>query len=352
MQFISILQVNRGICLAAICGFLLLAATEGSEPVRVVYISRFVHRGYAQNRAMTPDPSISLLPIPMPGHHQLADGADVNILNRYMRIYFPRSYGALVGNHDMVVMFEAPCGLSGLSKVQFDPKWMSWMVRGIAEDGLSVLMMGGDACWGGGQEGSAFYKSWGETILDEVLPFDSLVGTNPATAASNRPSFVDPEHPLNVLPWEGAGPVELLNKVLTRQGATLIAQAIGDGGIYPWISAWRYGQGKVVGETQIHWSKETTNVMFDRWEWYPDFIVYLMYFGVDKPIPEDILLVHDLRVRIREYTLRISLLVSLLEFVEDFGANIVSLYGDLDLIQERYSEAGELYRSDDYQGTA
>ena len=73
---------------------------------------------------------------------------------------------------------------------------MEELVRGIREDGFSLIMMGGDACWGGGQEGAAFYKSWGETILDEVLPFESLGGTNPSVAAFNAPKFLDPEHPL------------------------------------------------------------------------------------------------------------------------------------------------------------
>ncbi|MBU7004502.1 MAG: hypothetical protein HXS50_02960, partial [Theionarchaea archaeon] len=282
---------------------------EGSELVDIVYISRVASGGYVQNRVMTPDPSIRILPVPMPGHHQLADGANIDILNRYMRIYFPRNYESLVGGHDMVVMFEAPCGLSGASKVQFDPKWMSWMVRGIREDGFSLIMMGGDACWGGGQEGAAFYKSWGETILDEVLPFESLGGTNPSVAAFNNPQFIDPEHPLNVLPWEDSGPVELLNKVLPRPGATLVAKAVGGGEEYPWIATWRYGTGKVVGETQIHWSKGTMNLMFNNWEWYPDFVVYLLYFGVDKPVPDDIMLVHKLRTQMATYALRISLLV-------------------------------------------
>ena len=128
-----------------LCAVLILIAVFFSSPalgvddadqVRVIYLSRFAQRGYSQNRAMTPDPSIRLQSVPMPGHHQLADGADIDVLNRFMRIYFPRNYAALVEGNDLVVMFEAPCGLAGMSKVQFDPRWMQWLVKGMRDDGL------------------------------------------------------------------------------------------------------------------------------------------------------------------------------------------------------------------------
>lgn len=340
---------------ALLAAILLMApalATDDREQIDVIYISRFASRGFERNRVMTPDPSVRILPVPMPGHHQLADGADINVLNRYMRIYFPRNYDSLVSGSDLVVFFEAPCGLSGMAEVQFDPKWMSWLIAGVEKGGLSLMMMGGDACWGGGQEGSAFYKSWGETMLDRVLPFTSLEGTNPPTAAFNRPRFLDPEHPLNRLPWGDSSPVELLNKVQPKSGATMVAVAEGRQETYPWIAYWDLGMGRVVGETQIHWSKETVNVMFDRWEWYPDFTIYLTYFAVEKAIPDEIALVHKLRGQFGVYALRISLLVSLLEFVEDFGANTVSLYHDLDSILARQAEAEEHYRRGEYQVTS
>jgi hypothetical protein len=92
--------------------------------------------------------------------------------------------------------------------------------------------------------------------------------------------------------------------------------------------------------------------MFDRWEWFNDFVIYLMYFSVDKAVPEDMELVHRLRDQIGTYVLRISLLVSLLEFVEDFGANTATLYDEFEALHQRQKDAEEFYRQGEYQATA
>ena len=76
------------------------------------------------------------------------------------------------------------------------------------------------------------------------------------------------------------------------------------------------------------------------------------FSDVEKSIPDDITLVHKLRGQVGVYALRVSLLVSLLEFVEDFGANTVSLYDDLDSILAEQAEAEERYRMGEYHLTA
>ncbi len=345
----------RDICLIGILVILSSAnafgSFEGDSPIDVFYLSRHAASGYAKNRVMTPDPSIRVDPVPMPGHHLLKRGKDIDMLARIMRIYFPRNYQQLVQERDLIVMFEAPCGMEGMSNAQFDPTWMSWLVDGVREEGLSLIMMGGDGCWGGGPEGTTVYRSWGETILDRILPFKSLGGTNPPRAAYNVPEFLDPGHPLNRLPWAEAGPVEVLNKVEPKPGANLIAQAVGRRSTYPWIASWRQGEGNVVGETQIFWSKGTSDIMFNEWEWYNDFVIYLMYFGVGKSLPDDLELVHMLRGKFTTYMIRISLLVSQLEFIEDFGVNTVPLYDDLEAIRQREDKAREYYRKGEYDST-
>jgi hypothetical protein len=211
-------------------------------------------------------------------------------------------------------------------------------------------MWGGDASWGGGGEG--FYKNWGETVLDPILPFEGLGGYYPDYAANNRPHFIDPEHPLARLPWKQAGPVELLNKVETKQGATLVADALGVGANYPWIAWWESGKGRVVGETQVFGSYGTTNVMSTDWRWYQDFLIYLVYFASRKPIPEDVYRVHRLREEINIHTDKNLLLISLLEFIEKFGASTVQLYEELEELNAVELVAEEHYRRDEYDRVA
>ncbi len=344
---------GRGVgSLLLLCLFLAAVRVQAAgDPlvIDVLYISRALFQGIKTNPMLAPDPSISILSVPMPGHTQLGTlGEDVNVLNRYMRIYMPRNYEQLTQERDTVVMFEAPLGIAEYPNVYFDARWISWFSKGIQEEGMSLLMMGGDASWGGGWEGPAFYKSWGDTILDAVLPFECLGGTNPTAAGLQRPHFIDPAHPLARLPWKEARYVEVLNKVEKKEGATLIAEAVGRDVQYPWIAAWEVGKGRSVGETQIFGSKDTSNYMLFEWEWYQDFVIFLTYLTAGKPIPADIYRAHRMREEINLHLQKNALLVSLLEFIEKYGANTAKLYAEMDAINQRAKEAEEYYRMDDY----
>jgi hypothetical protein len=88
--------------------------------------------------------------------------------------------------------------------------------------------------------------------------------------------------------------------------------------------------------------------MLREWPWFYDFVIYLMYFGADKSVPADLVQAHRLRQRLLSHTGRVSLLASLLEFVDAFGANTVNLYTDLDEIEAREREAEDSFRRDDY----
>lgn len=80
-----------------------------------------------------------------------------------------------------------------------------------------------------------------------------------------------------------------------------------------------------------------------EWDWYPDFLIYLAYFAADKEIPADLYRTHRLREEINTRIAKASMLVSLLEFVERFGANTAGLYRELDTVEEVEGQAEELY---------
>jgi len=331
----------------------LQASYPAGEPqiIDLLYISRGLAQGSVIHKIVGADPSIDLLGVPMPGHYSIGDlGKDPDLMNRAMRMYMPRSYQQLMSERDMVILHEAPCGSLAYPQVYFDAKWISWFVKAVQEDGMPLSMWGGDASWGGHGEGS--YVSWGETMLDVILPFESLEGYNPPQAAFQLPRFIDPDHPLARLPWKEAGPVELLNKVKVKVGATLVAEAVGPGKQFPWIAWWISGKGKVVGETQVFGSMGTTNRMLQQWRWYQDFLIYLVYFGADKPIPQDIYRAHRIREEINTHMEKASTLTCLIEFVEKFGASASRLYADLDAINQKEKEAEEFYRLDDYDSAA
>jgi hypothetical protein len=321
--------------------------------IDVLLIDRALFQGWSFDRMLSADPSISVQGVPMPGHYTIAGGEDPDYMNRVMRLYMPRSYDYMRETADMVLLREASCGSYDYPDVYFDAKWMVWFVRAVQEEGMSFGMWGGDACWGGLGDGN--YKSWGDTIIDQILPFESLGGYNPTRPAFNLPSFVDPEHELARLPWKYAGHVELLNKVRPKLGSTLVAQAIRTDATYPWIAWWESGEGRVVGETQVFGSAgggTSTMYMYNEWEWYQDFVIYLVYFGTGKPIPGDILRAHRLREEINTHLSKSSLVISLFDFVEKFGASTVSIFNELEEIDQLRLKAEEFYRTDDYDSAS
>ena len=319
--------------------------------IDIIMIDRGLFQGGIYDRVIGADPSISVLGVPMPGHYSIGVlMQDPDIMNRALRIYMPRNFNQLITEWDMVLMREACCGSIAWAEVYFHAKWISWFVRAVQQEGMPLSMWGGDASWGGGGEGS--YKSWGDTMLDQILPFESLGGYNPSQAAFQKPHFTDPDHPLARLPWKKAGPVELLNKVEPKPGANLIASAVATGKNYPWIASWRSDKGKVLGETQVFGSMGTHNTMLYNWKWYQDYLIYLTYLGANKPIPQDIYRAHRIREEINTHIDKTSLLISLLEFVEKFGASTVQLYDELDDLNQLEKVAEDYYRQDDYDKAA
>ena len=270
-----------------------------------------------------------------------------------MRIYMPRTLNQLVNDRDLVVLHDAPCGYFDCPEVFFDPKWASWFVKAVQEAGMSLNMWGGDASWGGEIEGS--YLSWGETMLDAILPYNSLLGYNPPRIGVCERRFVDPNHPLTRIPWSQAKPIELLNKVTLKMGATPLAEVVIGKESYPWMAWLRSGEGKVLGEVEVFASLWTSG-LHDRmpmdWPWYQDFLIYLIYFDVDKPLPEDVYRAHAIREEINLHSAQTSLIISLLEFVGKFGAKTLKLASELDEINARKKEAEKCYLDGDYEAAA
>jgi uncharacterized membrane protein len=285
----------------------------------------------------------------MPGTFSIGRGyIDAEDLNRRMRIYMPRTLSQLVGERDVIVMHDAPQGHYMVEEVYFDPKWIRWFVEGVKSNGTSFAMWGGDASWGGGGEGD--YPSWGDTMLDEILPLRCLSGYNLLDRLSRV--FRDDKHPLSNIPWGEAPPIEHVNMVDLKPGAAPVADAVSKVGSYPWIAQWKTGKGKVIGETEIFGSVGTTvahDVMRRLWRWYQDFLIYLVYLSMDREIPGDVYLAHGLRQEFNLHIAKTSLMVSLLEFIDGFGADTGELYDELREIDGLEDDAQDHYRSGEYE---
>jgi len=336
--------------LAFLISALLSANVAEGKAIDLLYISRGLAQGSITDKMLGADPAINPHPVPMPGHYSIGSlGMDAEVINRAMRIYMPRNYGYLLDNFDLAVLHEAPCGAPDYQAVYFDAKWMDWFINAVELEGFHLSMWGGDASWGG--EKGGYYLSWADTMMEVILPFECIPRFTHGISMPHRIRFLEQGNRLANLPWGQAGPVELMNEVKPKDGSVVVAEAYISDFTNPWIGYWRYGRGKVTGETQIFGSRGTTNRMM-RWDWFQDFLIYLTYFAADKEIPADLYRAHRIREEINTHIAKASMLISLLEFVERFGANTAGLYRDLDAIEEVEKQAEQLYVEDDYDGAA
>ncbi len=309
--------------------------------------------GYRRDLLIRVDPAIDVVAIQTVAPYDIWTGAiKPGQVNRKLRIYMPRNYDQLIAEHDLVVLHDVCHAHPQEAGVLFDRRWISWLVQGVKEDGLCVSMWGGDCCWGG--QGEQINPSWEETTLDGILPFNSIGGYNPPYFMGNlmKPRFADPNHPLRRLPWDASPGLGVLNAVSLRAGATLIAEAVSGKTSYPWMSWWHYGEGRSLGETQVFYSIGAGGRMQEEWDWWQDFLIYLTYFGAGREIPEDVYRVHRLRNEINTHVARKSMLVSLLEFIENFGVSTVPLYEELSSIDALEQKAEAHYRRGEYDATS
>jgi hypothetical protein len=74
----------------------------------------------------------------------------------------------------------------------------------------------------------------------------------------------------------------------------------------------------------------------------------MLWFSTGRDLPDDPLKLHQYRRLVYDFNIRRSLLLSLLDFAELFGANPRKEYAQLDEIDEVVSDAGSLYLDREY----
>lgn len=278
-----------------------------------------------------------------------AAGVTTDLIRRYMRLYFPRTYEDLVSDYEFILMEQ-------IDVYYFTDTQFRWMTDAIREDGL-----------GGLQDRSVMsmhsYLSipWSEKILSEAFPNDA-----PAVVSvdyhRNGPLEVilneDPSLPGVVNAFKDVLNYQIglwgSNLMIPREGSQIYMWAktgqfpefaYPEPGLFPHILGWRYGEGYT-------WSvQDILGAAF----WYEgtnpygtDVMMSMLMFSTGRDLPEDVVLVHELRTRFTEYSEIKGFIFSLMEFVDRFGANTDSLASDIQEMDGRWMEARDGYLGQDY----
>jgi hypothetical protein len=246
-------------------------------------------------------------------------------VRRAIRLYLPRNFDQLVSNFDIITFDNA-------NRNAFTTKNIDMLARGVEEGKLALLMTGGWESFGAHNPAEA--PAWGQSSVGRLLPTEDVVGT-----WNEHGTMVidESEHELMTsVPWERRARFMIEwhhNTVTMKQGANLLAHAeyISYPGGHPLLVTWELEGGNRVfactGEIAL------MAMHFEPWDYHGDFISNLMIYMAGRPVPQDVELVHLVRSRAFEASMRRSLTMGLIEFIEKFGANTQELNIGLDEIE-------------------
>lgn len=259
---------------------------------------------------------------------------DSAAVQRAIRMNMPRTYGDLMKRYDVIVLSEANLQALGTSYIEM-------LSRGAEEGGRGLLMSGGWESFGG-----AGYPAWGQTSIGRILPTEDVPGTwvqEGRLVIDNK----DNEF-IRSLPWN---PSDYFmnnfhhNVVTLRQGAELLAHidstSLAAWKDHPAMVTWDLDSGAMV----FAYTGDLTELSWwgTPWIYAYDFQSNLAIYIGRRPVPQDINLVHLVRTMMFQIAVRKSLLLTLLDFCETFGANTRKVVSGMDGVDAAIASAKAKY---------
>jgi uncharacterized membrane protein len=257
-------------------------------------------------------------------------------VHRMVRLYMPRNLDDLSNNYDVTVLFEA--------NVHAVSPHIDKLARGTSERGLGTAMCGGWQSFGG----AAGYSPWGETSVGKLLPTEDVIGIWDESDMQRLVIDEPGNELMSSIPWDPrdpalSGPIWHHNRVSLKQGATQLAHVVtGSGRKDPLMVTWRLPSDTRTFALTSE-SCRLVEIFGMRWEYAYDYASNLMIYLDDRPVPQDIALVHAARDEIFKTATRRSLLLALLEFCESFGANVNPITDKIDQVDAAAGEAVPQY---------
>jgi len=297
--------------------------------IRLLFVGQWPYSGRPQY--LVEDPLLATSVVP---YYEF--GAQLDEIRRYMNIRYPRTSQFLKANYDVVAF-------SNIQLPAFTPKQIEMMSEAVVQDGLGYMMSGGHTSFGG-TAGS--YPSWRGTSIDGILPVDVVDGIY--LKLSYRLIVSDPDNVLiKSLPWGGLRPFTYtINRVMMRQGGRLLAESdLGER--WPILACGDFGSGRsLVFMTPLN-TYDNRNLL--EWGFFDDMCANIVYFASQAELPTDPLQVHELRRLFRDYHDQRLLYLSMVEFVDRFGASTAGLEDELSEIEMVRGESYSAYMAREFE---
>ena len=166
--------------------------------------------------------------------------------------------------------------------------------------------------------------------------------------------------PLVSLNIEGIPALGIFHTV-PKDGTTIVAEAHGDFVDIPgspkitsWLMHYEYGEGMTWTLCDNFVNPFWCGIYYGNVEGdlQTDVLMNIIWYSVGLELPEDPLLVHQMRIRFRDFLARRGLQISLIEFIDRLGANLLPVENLMGKADQVRFEAEELYLEQDYEASA
>ena len=276
----------------------------------------------------------------IPSNDQLWDEESVK---RYIRLYTPRNE-ADMNRFDAIFHVESDFSV-------FTPKALELFRQATFTEGKpSLCSPPFDA---------PYTYSWVNTFMLDMSPHDLSVETGLENIQIGSGSWsvvilTDRNLPPVLTMFEGFGLEKATGSnhiaLYPKQGATVWAtmkNAFDPAGREnpPFMLSWTWGGGLVWVVAQDY-DRDWWGVQSGLFGWdprknpvSPDIVLNMIYHSVGRELPEDITIIHAIRTEYRSLSDNRELLLSILEFVQRFGANTNKLEVRIDGIRDLEKEA-------------
>ena len=337
--------MESGPARAAVLVFVLLILSApvciAGEKIRILIIGAMTNLQLTK-RFFDMEPGVLYMTVPArdPGGFFLSE-AD---LVKMIRLYFPRSYEELK-NYDMIMLTSPDFFL-------ITPKQDQWMYDSIREGA------------GGYNDGSVFSivsgvaDSWSISLTQQAFPNDAPAvtargaGESPRNVASvdindqAKYRILSDFIPLGVEDVPGGGRL-----VLHREGSEVLAYQVGNFGPIKvdFVVAWEYQEGRTLTNGGWYgngfWAYPTDPL---KNQYSPDMLMNMVFWLTKRSLIEDVAVFHRLKGIFAEYTSRMAVLVSLLDFIDKFGADTGKIQEDIMGLEDTYDMAVEHYLDQEF----
>ncbi len=332
---------------------LLLGIIAGASAQEKPRIIKVIGTGKAEGMPIltswfTTEPSTEPIIIPTRAYGEVGAGD----IQRFMRIYFPRTYENLL-QYEFFFMAQVDMQFIG-------PKQEKWIFNALSQHpkgGVNTRSIMSTHDW--------LHLPWRDSIISDAFPNDvSAIIADTGNKQGEPGTLIikdDPALP-NIMksfkdPIEGVfGQYAGLNTI-PKPGSVILSYTRNNQGIGHPVP------GQIAHVFYWRWNESITftfqDMVYDRfWSprqstgqtnpYAPDIIANIVWFSTGRELPNDPFKVHDFRRDLYDFQIKKSLLVSLLEFAESFGANPDREYDNLGEVEDMRSTASDYYLEGDF----